>query len=53
MSAPDVPAEGRAALALVGVVLCTAAFTAAARRLGLSKLAIGVVLFLAGQAAAL
>jgi hypothetical protein len=51
MSAPRVPDGTQAALALVGVVICTKAFTSAARRLGWGALAVGAVLFFAGQAA--
>jgi hypothetical protein len=51
VSAPKLPDGPQTALAIVGVVICTKAFTAASRRLGWNALAIAAVLFVAGQLA--
>jgi hypothetical protein len=51
MSVPSVPDGGQAAVALLGVIVCTKAITSAARRMGWSTLAAGVVLFVAGHLA--
>lgn len=51
MSTPKIPDGSQAALGLLGVVVCTKAFTAAARRMGWSALAITAVMFLAGHLA--
>jgi hypothetical protein len=51
MDASKMPDEGQAALALIGVVACAVVFTAAARRMGWHRLAIGAALFLAGRVA--
>lgn len=51
MSTPKIPDGGQAALALLGVVVCTKAFTAAARRMGWSALAVTAAMFLAGHLA--
>jgi hypothetical protein len=51
MSTPKLPDGPQAALALVGVVICTKVFTSATRRLGWNALAIAAVLYVAGQLA--
>jgi hypothetical protein len=51
MSVPNIPDSGQAAVALLGVIVCTKAFTSAARRMGWSTIAAGAVLFIAGHLA--
>jgi hypothetical protein len=51
MSTSRIPDGGQAALALLGVAVCTKAFTAAARRMDWSALAVTAALFLAGHLA--
>ena len=51
MSTPNIPDGGQAALALIGVIICTKAFTGATRRMGWSALAVGAALFIAGHLA--
>jgi hypothetical protein len=51
MSTPGNSDGGQAAVALLGVIVCTKAFTVAGRRMGWSTLAIGAALFIAGHLA--
>ena len=51
MSTPGNSDGGQAAVALLGVIVCTKAFTVTARRIGWSTLAIGAALFIAGHVA--
>lgn len=51
MSAPKIPDGTQAALGLLGVIVCTKAFTAATRRMGWSALAVTAAMFLAGHLA--
>ncbi len=52
MSAPKIPNGGQAAVALLGVIICTKTFTSAARRMGWSTVAVGAALLIVGQFAA-
>jgi hypothetical protein len=51
MSGSKWPDGPQAALALVGVVVCTKAFTSATRRLGWNAFAVAAVLYVAGHLA--
>lgn len=51
MDAAKLPNGGQATLALIGAAACTVVFTAAARRMGWHRVAIGAALFLAGHVA--
>jgi hypothetical protein len=52
MSSPQIPPGAQAAGALLGVIICTKAFTSAARRMGWGTLAVGAALLIAGHLAA-
>jgi hypothetical protein len=51
MSYQRIPRGAQAAVALLGVIVCTKVFTATARRMGWSSFAVGAALLVAGHLA--